>query len=353
MGQTISATQFFVYGKRHFTQTGYLKHVQSYYTEPVQKSPGIVSSPDASDGVDLTGRVIVITGANSGLGKEVATYVASKGAKLYMLCRSVERAQTAKTDIITAAGVTDDEKVTILPVDVSELASVRKVAQELQSRESSIHCLVCNAGVLLNEQQNSSEGVESTFASHLLGGTYLLTSLLLPQLQATPGSRVVIVTSGGMYTTPLPSWEVMTSYTSNIGSTPAVKPGNFKYDGTMSYAYAKRGQVVLAEEWSRMYSAPKFVTVHPGWTDTPAVEEAFGDQKKYLEPLRQPWQGAEGVAWCAAVDCDRLESGALYLDRKVQKKHIAGPFMTEGSYTKNTPAEIQSFMDRLKEAAGL
>ena len=333
-------------------RTGYLKHVQSY-TEPVQKTPGIVASPDTSDGVDLTGKVIVITGANSGLGKEVATYVASKGAKLYMLCRSVERAQTAKTDIIAAAGMKDDDRVTILPVDVSELASVRKVAQELQSREKSIHCLVCNAGVLLNEQQNSSEGLESTFASHLLGGTYLLTSLLLPQLEATPGSRVVIVTSGGMYTTPLPSWEVMTSYTSNIGSASVPKPSKFKYDGTMSYAYAKRGQVILAEEWSRIHSTPKFVTVHPGWTDTPAVEEAFGDQKKYLEPLRLPWQGAEGVAWCAAVDYDRLESGALYLDRKSQKKHISGPFMTEGSYTKNTPAEVQAFMEHLKEAAGV
>jgi dehydrogenase/reductase SDR family member 12 len=327
--------------------------VQSYYTEPVQKTPGIVPSPDTSDGVDLTGKVIVITGANSGLGKEVATYVTSKGAKLYMLCRSVERAEAAKKDIMAAAGMKDDGKVTILPVDVSELASVRKVTQELQSRETCVHCLVCNAGVLLKEQQNSSEGLESTFASHLLGGTFLLTSLLLPQLQATPGSRVVIVTSGGMYTTPMPSWEVMTSYTSNIGSTAAVKPSNFRYDGTMSYAYAKRGQVVLAEEWSRMCSTPKFVTVHPGWTDTPAVEEAFGDQKKYLEPLRQPWQGAEGVAWCAAVDYERLDSGALYLDRKVQKKHIAGPFMSEGSYTKNTPMEIQTFMEHLKEAAGI
>jgi dehydrogenase/reductase SDR family member 12 len=332
----------------------------------VQTTPGVVSGTDMNDGVDLTGKVIVITGANSGLGKEVATYVASKGAKLYMLCRSVERAETARTDILTAAGMmmnhddaaADDEqqkRITILKVDVAELESVRNVVKEIQSRESAVHCLVCNAGVLLKEQQNSSEGFESTFASHLLGGTYLLTSLLMPQLQSTPGSRVVIVTSGGMYTTPLPSWDVMTSYMSgtSAGST-SVPPNQFKYDGTMAYAYAKRGQVILADEWSRMYpTSPKFVTVHPGWTDTPAVDDAFGDQKKYLEPLRLPWQGAEGVAWCTSVDVDRLESGALYLDRKVQKKHIAGPFMSEGSFTKNTSGEIQAFMENLKKAAGL
>ena len=162
----------------------------------------------------------------------------------------------------------------------------------------------------------------------------------------------MVVTSGGMYTTPLPSWDVMTSYTNHPTTT---KPSTFKYDGTMSYAYAKRGQVVLVEEWSKLYpnQSPKFVTVHPGWTDTPAVDEAFGDQKKYLQPLREPWQGAEGVAWCTAVDSTKLENGALYLDRKVQKKHIAGPFMSEGTYTKNTPVEIQQFMDNLKKAAGI
>jgi dehydrogenase/reductase SDR family member 12 len=344
-----------------------LKHVQSYYKEPVQKTSGYVSKNDPTyDGVDMTGKVVVITGANSGLGKEVATYVTSKGAKVYMLCRSVERAQNARDDIIKAATGTDskdvdnskdvEDRVQILAVDVGELSSVRTVVKELQQREPSIHCLVCNAGVLLNEQQNTvDQQLESTFASHLLGGTYLLTSLLLPQLQSTPDSRVVVVTSGGMYTTPLPNWDVMTSYTSSNPASSA-KPKNFKYDGTMAYAYAKRGQVALVEEWSKQFASsdsPKFVTVHPGWTDTPAVADAFGDNAKYLQPLREPWQGAEGVAWCTAVPSSQLVNGALYLDRQVQKKHIAGPFMSEGSFTKNSPIEIQAFMNNLKLAAGL
>ena len=346
-----------------------MKHVQTYYNEGVQATSGYVPREDPKcDNVDMTGKVVVITGANSGLGKEVATYVTSKGGKVYMLCRSVERAQSARNDIIKAATGIDttgnnnidnsiDDRVNILSVDVGELSSVRNVVKELQQRESSIHCLVCNAGVLLNEQQNTvDEQLESTFASHLLGGTYLLTSLLLPQLQSTPDSRVVVVTSGGMLTTPLPSWDIMTSYTSTKPASSSPVPKNFKYDGTMAYAYAKRGQVVLVEEWSKLYAnsdQPKFVTVHPGWTDTPAVADAFGDNAKYLQPLREPWQGAEGVAWCTAVPTARLVSGALYLDRQVQKKHIAGPFMSEGSYTKNTPAEIQTYMENLKQAAGL
>ena len=119
--------------------------------------------------------------------------------------------------------------------------------------------------------------------------------------------------------------------------------------------------MILCEQWAQQYNdnnngGVKFVTAHPGWTDTPAVDEAFGDNKKYLEPLREPWQGAEGIAWltaCSSSNANDLQSGALYLDRKVQRKHLAGAFMTEGSFTKNSDAEIQTFMENLKKASGL
>jgi dehydrogenase/reductase SDR family protein 12 len=347
-------------------RTGYIKHVKSYYNEVAQAKAALKPGEEGADTVDLKGKVVVITGANSGVGKEVASYVVCKGARLYMLCRSAERAATARREIMAAAGLTDDgpdeQRVQVVTVDVAELAQVRAAAQQLQAAEPHIHCLVCNAGVLLNEQKNSSEGLESTFASHLLGGTYLLASLLRPQLEAAEDSRVVVVTSGGMYNCGLPSWDVMTSYTCHPQQE---KPEHFKFDGNLVYAYAKRGQVVLLDEWSRQqkhagggggnnnnHKVP-FVTVHPGWTDTPAVDAAYGDQKKWLAPMRTPWQGAEGVAWLTATPAQNLESGALYLDRQVQKKHMAGPFMTEGSFTKNSPEEIQAFIENLKKAAGL
>jgi len=267
-----------------------------------------------------------------------------------MLCRSPDKAEAARQEIMNATG---SDKVQVVLADLSERDQVRRVAREIQQKESKIHALVCNAGVLLNEQRNSSEGIEQTFASHLLGGTYLLTELLLPQLKAAEDSRVVVVTSGGMYNTGLPSFDVMTSYTAGETKTP---PSKFEYSGNMAYAYAKRGQVVLVEEWSKQHKDDgdvAFVTVHPGWTDTPAVEEAYGDQKKYLEPMREPWQGAEGVAWLVAAPRSELQSGELYLDRKVQRKHMAGPFMSEGSFTKNSAAEIQTFMENLRKTAGL
>lgn len=336
MGQVISSSQFYLYGKRNFTRTGYLRHVESY-SNPVQSTAEIPRGAPNADGVDLDGKVIVITGANSGLGKEVTTYAAAKGARVYMLCRSMQRAEPVRQEIATK---TKNKNIKILLADVGEKAQVRKVSEELKGLETKIDCLVCNAGVLLNERKETSDGFEATFASHLLGGTYLLTKLLLPLLnKGSPQSRVVIVTSGGMYNTKWPSWSVGTN-----------EKGE-NYDGVMAYAYAKRGQVLAAEEFAKSNPNVKFVTTHPGWVDTNALDEAFGESKKYLGPLRSSWEGAEGIGWLVATDAKNLINGALYLDRTPQSKHLAGPFFSQGSFTKNKAREVDELMARLKTAA--
>jgi len=346
MGQGISATQFFVYGKRHFTKTGYQKHVKGYYTTPVQQKASICRGEDGADNVDLEGKVVVVTGANSGLGKEIATYAAAKGATLYMLCRSKERAEAARDEIVQE---TKNENVNILLADIGELSQLRKAVESLQSMETKVDCIVSNAGVLLNERKETSEGNEITYAVHLLGGSYLLPTLLYPQLQAAgSGARVVFVTSGGMYRKKFPSWPVAI----NDQST-EIKGEKIKYDGVDSYCYAKRAQVLLAERWAKERSDVTWVTGHPGWAGTDAVDDAFGDTKKYLEPLRSTWEGAEGLSWLMSTDVKNLQNGEFYLDRKVQKKHIAGPFMTEGSYTKNTEEDVDDMLENLKKACGL
>uniref|UniRef100_A0A7S3L8A4 Dehydrogenase/reductase SDR family member 12 n=1 Tax=Amphora coffeiformis TaxID=265554 RepID=A0A7S3L8A4_9STRA len=336
MGQTLSSSNFFFYGKKHFTHKGYVRHIKDY-TSTVQTSA--LALDGLKDGVNLDGRVVVITGANSGLGKEVATYSAAKGAKVYMLCRTKSKAEAAREEIIKTTG---NDKVEVVLVDVSELEQIRTAAKEIQSKEQKIHALVCNAGVLVKEKKLTKEGYEATFASHLLGGSYLLSKLLIPQVKADEEGRIIFTTSGGMYNFPLPSWPVLSGTDEKL-----------KFDGTNAYAYAKRGQVLLAERWSKEYPEIPIVPAHPGWSDTPAVDEAFGDAKKYLQPLRTPWEGAEGIAWLVGTAKKNIRSGEVYLDRTVQPKHIAGLFYSSGSYTKNTPSEVDAFMSKLQEAAGI
>jgi dehydrogenase/reductase SDR family protein 12 len=298
---------------------------------------------EGADQINLDGKVVVITGANAGLGKELATYAAAKGAKLYMICRSKERAETARKEIVTATSA-EEEKVKILLANVGELQQVRQIVEELQSQEKQVDCLVCNAGALLNKRTETSEGNEITFASHLLGGSYLLSKLLLPQLQAAPNPRVIFVTSAGMLNSKFPDWETATC---------TGKDAAKKYSGQMAYTYAKRGQVLLAEQWTKEIPQVTWLAAHPGWSATPGVDSSFGDNKKYLEPMRSIWQGAEGIAWLMGAPQQELKSGEFYLDREPQVKHIAGPFFSEGSFTKNTQQEVDEMMKRLKEAAGV
>lgn len=326
----ITFSQFYLHGRSHSTQTGYINHRKAYV------SPDILEDPT----LDLRGKVYMITGANAGIGYEVTKFLATKNATVYMICRSPDRAIKAQESIVKE---TKNENVHVLLCDCSLQSEIRKTWDEFLNHQDKnyknrrLDGLMCNAGVLLNDKQLSTEGVEITFATHLVYGSYLLGKLAIPLLQNTQGSRMVFVSSGGMYNTKFPSWEHAASINSK-----------YKYDGQLAYAFAKRGQVLLAERWAKEYPAIKFVSCHPGWVLTEALDAAYSkDEQKYLQPLRTPWEGAEGIAWLHVVDDKQIENGAFYLDRTPQSKHFSGIFMTEGSYTKNSDYEIDQMMCNL------
>lgn len=273
----------------------------------------------------------MVTGANSGIGKEIARFLASKGATVHMVCRSMERAEIARAEILQCALGAD---LRILQADCSLERDVRRCWDEFGGIGSQLDGLVCNAGALLNEKTITDEGVEVTFASHLLFGVYLLGSLAMPALAASQG-RLVIVSSGGMYNTKFPDWDTANALQG-------------QYDGQLAYAYMKRGQVILAERWAESQPAVKVISCHPGWADTEGVDKAYGSKKSILEPMRTPWEGAEGMCWLLVCPREDIESGAFYLDREPQIKHMAGPFFTEGSFTKNTEAEVVGMMEKLE-----
>ena len=350
-GQFASTTQFYLYGRSHCTRTGWEKASRSY------DKPDLLESND----LDLSGKIYLITGANAGIGKEITTFLAKKKAKVFMVCRNRQRAEKARDDIIHACSLASPEedetsiedRLPLLIGDCGLETDVKRIWDEFVKSQSEIisplgvrsvpkprlDALICNAGALLNEKTLTNEGVEVTFATHLLFGTYLLGKLAFDSgiLTGTEFSRFIVVSSGGMYNTKFPSWELAT----------ATDPTS-AYDGQFAYAYAKRGQVLLCEKWAEQYPTVKVVSCHPGWTQSEGLDSAYGEQKKYLEPLRSGWQGAEGIIWLAIAPWTMIQSGGFYLDRSPQVKHMAGPFFSEGSYTKNTPEEVNEMLVNLE-----
>ncbi len=144
----------------------------------------------AADVPDQSGRCIIVTGANTGIGFEAAKTLAAKGARVLLACRSKDKAEVAKRQIREAHPGAD---VAFLPLDQADLASVRRAAEQA-AEEPRIDVLLNNAGVMFPPLTRTEQGFELQFGVNHLG-TFALTGLLLPKLARTPGSRVVVTAS--------------------------------------------------------------------------------------------------------------------------------------------------------------
>lgn len=140
---------------------------------------------------DLSGKVALVTGANSGMGKETARELARRGAQVILGCRSAERGAAAANEITATTG---NNAVAVMAVDLSSLASVRAFARMFQERFSTLDVLVNNAAVSLRARELTCEGFERHWAANVLG-PHLLTTLLLPSLEASGDGRIVNVST--------------------------------------------------------------------------------------------------------------------------------------------------------------
>lgn len=209
----------------------------------------------AADVPDQSGRVAVVTGANSGLGFDTAAVLADKGAHVVLAVRNLDKGQQA-VDRITSASPNADVKLQEL--DLSSLASVRKAAAELRGAYPRIDLLINNAGVMyVPRRELTEDGFEMQFGTNHLGH-FALTGLLLENLLQVGGSRVVTVASVAHRILARIHFE-----------DPQLERG---YNRVAAYGQSKLANLLFSYELARRLKAKEAPTVsvaaHPGLSDT-------------------------------------------------------------------------------------
>jgi NAD(P)-dependent dehydrogenase (short-subunit alcohol dehydrogenase family) len=137
-------------------------------------------------------KVVMLTGANAGMGKEIALGLAGMGGNLVMVSRDRARGEAARADVEQKTG---NHEVELLIGDLSSQQSIRRLVQEFEARHDRLHVLVNNAGMSQPKRTETVDGLETIFATNHLG-PFLLTNLLLPALIASAPARIVTVSSG-------------------------------------------------------------------------------------------------------------------------------------------------------------
>ncbi|MFZ0626879.1 MAG: SDR family NAD(P)-dependent oxidoreductase [Acidimicrobiia bacterium] len=269
-----------------FTNLGYLMHARDF--EPISG--------------DLSGKTVIVTGATGGLGRETALRLADLGARVVAVGRNPAKLSALSSE---SAGV-----VTGMRADLSLMSDIRELAAGILDSEPRVDVLINNVGVLLPERTETDEMIETTLATNL-AGQFLLTNLLIPRLRESAPSRVVMVSSGGMYSE-------------------RIRPDDLgyrdsHYSGASAYARTKRGQVILTEMWADRHakSGISFHAMHPGWAKTEGVKRSLPTFNTLMKPLlRTPAQGADTIVWLASAKEPGMTNGRFWFDRKPAPTHL-------------------------------
>lgn len=258
-------------------------------------------------------KVVVITGANKGIGKEAAKQIAKLGAKVYMACRSLDSANQAKDEIISETG---NANVFVRHLDLASTDSIISFAEQFKKEENKLDVLINNAGLWTKTKKLTDIGVEQTFAVNVLGHQ-LLTELLLDQLKNAVPSRIINVAShfaGGL----------------------DIDDINFdkrNYNETLAYKQTKQANRMLTREWARRLEKDNIsvYSMTPGFVPT---TELFREQNvvgKFLLKVfaliegRTIEEGADTIVWLASADKIEGSNGGFFNQRKEEKCKFNNP----------------------------
>ena len=248
---------------------------------------------------DLDGRTFLITGANTGIGRETARALAARGARLHLACRSQDAGRRTIDEISAQTG---NRELELLALDLGDLESVRRCADAFLSTGEPLHVLINNAG-LAGAHGMTASGFEIAFGTNHVG-PFLLTSRLLDRLQSSAPARIVNVASVAHYNAPGIDWE-------------AIRKRTRSFTGMREYSTSKLANVLHAQELARRLDGAGVTTyaLHPGtiasdiWRRVPWPVRPLMTRR-----MRSPEQGARTSLYCATSPDVAGETGGYYDD---------------------------------------
>jgi len=233
----------------------------------------------------MDGKTVLITGANSGLGFEAAKLLAIQGAQLILAVRNRNKGEAAVARICAAV---PNLRYALLPLDLADLLSIGRFAENVRDAHSRLDVLVNNAGVMAIPRLSTADGFEMQFGTNHLGH-FALTGLLLPLLLRTPGARVVTVSSGAHIAGRI-----------NFDDLQSME----QYNEWRAYGQSKLANLLFSYELQRrfvdVHANAISLAVHPGYADTnlQTVGPAMTDSRLRLAVMR--WANRK-VAQSAAM----------------------------------------------------
>jgi NAD(P)-dependent dehydrogenase (short-subunit alcohol dehydrogenase family) len=238
----------------------------------------------AEESARMAGRVVVVTGANAGIGKAAALALARMGARVGMVSRSRERGEAARAEVVRESG---SAAVDLFLADLSAQAEVRRLAAEIRERCGRLDVLVNNAAVYTRERTLSPDGIELQFAVNHLA-PFLLTNLLLDLLERSAPARVVTVSSEAHRPVRL-NWDDL--------------QGERRYLGLRAYGTAKLANLLFTRELARRMAGTGVTAnaVHPGVVGTELLFGGWGPLRLLRRFMRTPEQGARVVVRLASA----------------------------------------------------
>lgn len=285
----------------------------------------------------LEGKVALVTGANSGLGLAASRVLASRGAKVLLACRNAAKAEAAAADV--GAQATAD--VEVVPLDLASLSSIAAAAELVVESENRLDLLLNSAGLMAIDESKTADGFEMQFGVNHLGH-FALTAGVAPLVMATPGSRIVTMSSMGHR---LGTLDLDDLFFEGRG-----------YDRWRPYFQSKLANVLFTAELHRRLAAAgsttMALTAHPGVSHTDLGHEGSGITNKLFKPFMPLMQSADAGAQPivrAATDPDAC-SGQLYGPRWVVR---GGPVVETPSRQARNADDARRLWARSEELTGV